>query len=103
LTHRASPSPTPPTPVKISDINFINITGYASGNYEFGNHTVGSLRCSGTCEDVTAVDVNLKWGAPGVNQTEGEYVCTNVASLDQLNFPCQVVPYTGESQGSSLG
>ncbi|KAJ9122491.1 hypothetical protein QFC22_001919 [Naganishia vaughanmartiniae] len=90
-----------PPSVDISDINFINFTGYASGAYKVGNHTVGSIRCSGECEDVTAKNIDLKWGPPGVNQTAGNYICTNVASLNQLDFPCQEVSYSQVDNGGS--
>lgn len=66
-----------------------------------GNHTVGSIRCSGECENITAKNVNLLWGPPGVNQTTGNYICTNVASLDQLSFPCQEVSYAQVDNGGS--
>ncbi|KAJ9098624.1 hypothetical protein QFC21_004271 [Naganishia friedmannii] len=87
--------------IDISDINFINFTGYASGAYKVGNHTVGSIRCSGECEDVTAKNIDLKWGPPGVNQTAGNYICTNVASLNQLDFTCQEVSYSQVDNGGS--
>ena len=77
---------------------------YASSAYTarpVGNHTVGSIRCSGECENVTAKNVNLLWGPPGVNQTTGNYICTNVASLDQLSFPCQEVSYSEVDNGGS--
>ncbi|KAJ9127028.1 hypothetical protein QFC24_001259 [Naganishia onofrii] len=83
-----------PSTVQISDINLINFTGYASGANKVGNHTVGSIRCSNECENVTAKNIDLLWGRPGVNQTTGNYICTNVASLNQLDFPCQQVPYS---------
>lgn len=88
--------------VEISDINLFNISGYASGNYKaIGNTTVGSIRCSGECENITARDINLAWGQPG-EQQEGQYFCTNVASLDQLSFECIDVPYDGTGDGSNL-
>ncbi|KAI5452104.1 hypothetical protein NCC49_001043 [Naganishia albida] len=90
-----------PSTLQISDITFKNFDGYASGAYKVGNHTVGSIRCSGECENITAKNIDLKWGPPGVNQTSGNYICTNVASLDQLDFPCQEVSYSQVDNGGS--
>ena len=107
-----------PSTLNISDVNFLNVTGWASGNYP--NNTVISLRCSGECPRFVAKNTNIKLYAvsrglvlspkarltygrasPSQNLTDGQAVCTNLVDPD-LDFDCIEVPYGAGNQLTQL-
>ncbi|KAH9940304.1 pectin lyase-like protein [Amylocystis lapponica] len=69
-----------PSPLNISDVHYINITGTSSGRE---GSVVVDLECSAECQDITAVGTALS--PPNGTAT---YVCANIASVSQLDFNC---------------
>jgi galacturan 1,4-alpha-galacturonidase len=67
-----------PSRVTIEDVHYVNITGTGVKSAK-----VVSLVCSDVCQDITATGTKLL-GTKG----EAEYICQNVASTAQLDFPC---------------
>jgi len=70
-----------PSTVAISDVHYNHVFGTAS---TAAKGVVVSLVCSDTCEDITATNTNLTAPSPA-NAT---YICSNIASTDQLDFKC---------------
>jgi len=70
-----------PSTLSISDVHYINVTGTSSG--VVANGTVATLKCSETCQDVTAVGTNLS----PPNGT-ARYLCSNLADESTLDFQC---------------
>ncbi|EIN05315.1 hypothetical protein PUNSTDRAFT_146014 [Punctularia strigosozonata HHB-11173 SS5] len=69
-----------PSTLSISDVHYINVTGTSSGAEK---QVVVDLECSANCTDITAVGTNITppSGSP-------EYVCKNIVSASDLDFPC---------------
>lgn len=73
-----------PSDLRISDIHYDNVFGTAS-SAEKG--VVVSLECSQPCDDITAEGTNITPPAP----LKAQFVCSNITSLNELDFPCQTV------------
>jgi len=69
-----------PSTLTISDVHFINVTGTSSGEEK---NVVVDIECSTECTDITATgtDITPPSGSP-------EFVCANVASVNELGFNC---------------
>jgi len=69
-----------PSTLTISDVHFINVTGTSSGEEK---NVVVDIECSTECTDITATgtDITPPSGSP-------EFVCGNVASVNELGFNC---------------
>jgi Glycosyl hydrolases family 28 len=66
-----------PSQVNISDVHYISVTGSGTKSYE-----VVTMVCSQECTDITATGTDLK-GTKG-----SEYICSNIESTADLDFPC---------------
>jgi len=70
-----------PSTLAISDVHYYNITGTSSGAVK--NGTVATLRCSETCQNITAEGTNLS----PPNGT-AQYLCSNLADESALDSQC---------------
>jgi len=70
-----------PSTLTISDVHYDHVFGTAS---KAAKGVVVSLVCSDICQDITATNTQLT--AP--SSANVSYVCTNIASVNELDFPC---------------
>ncbi|KZT12140.1 glycoside hydrolase family 28 protein, partial [Laetiporus sulphureus 93-53] len=68
--------------LSISDVHYIDVTGLSS---DAEGTVVVDIDCSQEREDITATGTNLTSQSPDGTAI---YICTNVATVDELDFNC---------------
>lgn len=69
-----------PSTLTISDVHFINVTGTSSGKEK---NVVVDMECSAECTNITATGTHI---VPPSGSAE--FVCANIATVNELDFNC---------------